>query len=244
MVGWIILGVIAALLLLILFLPVGVDLGYEEGEFHLSAKVSALLIQILPKKPEEEGKPKKAKKPKKEKKKKEKSEEETAGEEKPKRKLSFSRDELLELVKTLLKGIGKFGRAWKVDRFLLHYVAAGSDPYDTAMTYGYVNAALSSLAPLCRKRFAVRDCSVWTDVDFAADSMRLDLGLALTVTLWKLLGAANTVLFGALRILIRNKIRLWKEKRALKKSGAAELENQKDIENETVQEEERMAANG
>ena len=252
MVGWIILGIIVALILLILFIPIGVDLGNEGGEFHLSAKVSALLIQILPKKPEEEKKPKKEKKKKKKKKKKPEEEE---GEEK--RSLPFNRDERLELLRIVLKGIGKFGRAWKVDRFVLHYIAAGDDPYDTAMTYGKVNAALSSLAPLCKKRFQVRDCSVWTDVDFTRDKTFLELGLAMTITFWRLNGVINSLLFGALKILIRSKRRKKKEAKALKKAQkaaqtapeaqeaaqAAPDTDQKE-KKENIQEEERMAANG
>lgn len=242
MVGWIILGVIAALILLILLIPIGVDVGNEGGEFHLSAKVSALLIQILPKKPGEE-KPKKEKKPKKKKKKK--PEEETQ-EPKPrkKRELPFNRDEILELLRTVLKGIGKFGRAWRVDRFVLHYVAAGDDPYDTAVTYGKVNAALSSLAPLCRRRFQVKDCSVWTDVDFTADKTFLEAGLAMTITLWRLFGVVNTLLFGALKILIRSKRRRRKEAKALKKAEKTAVPQIENTNTEIIQEEERMAANG
>ena len=265
MVGWIILGIIVALILLILFIPIGVDVGNEGGTFHLSAKVSALLIQILPKKPEAEKKPKKEKKKKKKKKKKPEAEE-SEEEPKPKKKrsLPFNRDELLELLRIVLKGIGKFGRAWKVDRFVLHYIAAGDDPYDTAMTYGKVNAALSSLAPLCKKRFHVKDCSVWTDVDFTADKTFFEGGLAMTITLWRLNGVINCLLFGALKILIRSKRRKKKEKKALEKAQKAEaaaLESKDGTEKpalaveeghltivkekkENIQEEERMAANG
>lgn len=248
MVGWIILGIFVALLLLLLFIPVGVDVGYEEGEFHLSAKVSALLIQLIPKKPGAEDKPKKEKKLKKKKKKPEKEpEEEEEDKPKTKRSLPFNREELLELVRTVLRGIGKFGRAWKVDRFVLHYVAAGPDPYNTAMTYGYVNGALASLAPLCRERFHVKDSSVWTDVDFLADSMSLDLGLAMTITLWRIFGVINSILFGALRILIRSKRRQKKEAKALKKAGGGEEPAPAETEmnkKENIQAEERMAANG
>ena len=235
MVGWIILGIILALLLLILLLPLGVDLGNEGGSFHLSAKAGPLLIQILPGK-------EKAKKP-------EKDEEPKP---KKKRSLPFNRDELLELVRVALRGIGRFGRAWHVDRFLLHYVAAGDDPYATAMTYGKVNAALSSLAPVCSRRFRVKDCSVWTDVDFAADKMSLELGLAMTITLWRIFGVINRILFGALKILIRSKRRQKKEAKAPKQAeknggtGSAPPPDGPETENHTenIQEEERMAANG
>ena len=242
MVGWIILGIIVAIILVILLIPIGIDVGNDGGTFHLSAKVSGLLIQILPKDP---NKPKKEKKEKKKKKK----EPEEEDEEKPKKKrsLSLNRDELLELLHVALRGVGKFGRAWKVDRFVLHYIAAGDDPYDTARTYGWVNAALSSLAPGCRKRFRVKDCSVWTDVDFAADKTFLEVGLAMTITLWRLNGVLNSILFGALKILIRSKRRRKKEAKALKKAGDGETADPAETENtntENIQAEERMAANG
>ena len=100
MVGWIILGVFIALLLLLLLIPLGVDVGYEGGEFHLSAKAGGVLIQLFPKKPGEE-KPEKEKKPKKKKEKKEPEEEPQEKEPKKKRSLPFNRDELLELLLSL-----------------------------------------------------------------------------------------------------------------------------------------------
>ena len=107
MVGWIILGIFLALILLILLIPVGVDLGNEGGRFHLSAKVGTVLVQLFPRQE------KKPKEPKQNKKKKKKKKEEPQEEEEPaprkKRSLPFNRDELLELVRVVLRGIGKFG---------------------------------------------------------------------------------------------------------------------------------------
>jgi len=246
LVALIIIGIILAILVLILLLPVGVDAGYENEQFHLSAKVNGFLLQLIPRPPRSEEKKPKEKKPKKEKKKKEPKLEE---EKKPQKKLEldFNMDEILELVKKALRSFGKFGRKLKVSRFVFHFTAAGRDPYNTAMTFAYVNAALSSLASICAQRFTVKDCDVWTDVDFVSEKMRLDLGLAVTIRIGQILGVGLGLGFGALWILLKNKIRLKKERRELKKAGLLEEDGQtteKDKETNNIQAEERMEANG
>ena len=246
MVALIIIGIIAAIIAVIMLIPVGVDVGYENRQFHLSAKVNGFLLQLIPKPPKSEKQKAEAKKPKKEKKKKEPK---PKKEKKPKKKLAFdfTFDEITDLLKAVLKGFGKFGRKLKVSRFLLHYVAAGKDPYDTAMTFAHVNAVLSSLAPICAQRFTVKDCDVWTDVDFTLDSMQLDAAIAVTIRIGQIVGVGFTIAFGALRILIRNKIRLKREKRQLKKAGIpadGETKEKTETEIKSIQEEERMEANG
>lgn len=223
MVALIIIGVIVLIIALIMLIPVGADVGYEGGQLSVSAVACGMSIIKLFPKPEEDG-TKPPKHPKKEKKKKEKPAD-SAEQEKPKKKLNFdfTADELLALLKKVLKGFGKLGRKFKVDRFLLRYTAAGDDPYKTAITYNYVNAALSSLGPVCAERFQVDDCEVVTAVDFTADKMSIDFGIALTIRIGQIFGAVNTILFGALGILIKNKLRLMKEKRQ-NKGGDGEAE--------------------
>lgn len=247
MVGWIILGVIVAILAVVLLAPIGADLAYEGGELRVSAKAAGVLIQLLPKKPVDETKPPKEKKEKKKKPKKEKPKKE-----KKKLSLSFNRDEIFALVKAVLRGLGRFGKL-TVDRFLLHYTAAGIDPYDTAMTYNYVNAALSSLAPICRRKFVVKDSDVWTDVDFTKDRMELDAALCITLRLGQVVRAAFAVAFGALGIIIKNKLRLASEKRRERKEAkqapdaAATAEGDpgiEEIKEQNIQSEERKDDNG
>lgn len=251
MVGLIILGVIVAIIIAIMLVPVGADVAYEGGELRLSAKVCGMLLQLIPKPPADETKPKKEKKPKKTKKKKKQPEEQPqTGEEKPKKKLNldFSMDEIMGLVKSVLRGLGRFGRKLSVDRFLLHYTAAGKDPYTTAMTFGYVNGALTTLAPICRRTFDTKDVDVWTDVDFTTEKTKVDFGVALTIRIGQIFGVLFTILFGALGILIKHKFRKFKEKRANKKAGIPEngeaaADNREEI-SKNIQPEERTDSNG
>ena len=251
MVGLIILGVIIAIIVAIMLVPVGADVAYEGGELRLSAKVCGMLLQLIPKPPADETKPKKEKKPKKPKKQKKQPEEQTqTGEEKPKKKLNldFSMDEIMGLVKSVLRGLGRFGRKLSVDRFLLHYTAAGKDPYNTAMTFGYVNGALTTLAPICRRSFDAKDVDVWTDVDFTTEKTKVDFGVALTIRIGQIFGVVFTILFGALGIIIKHKFRKFKEKRANKKAGIPDnegtaAENKEEI-TKTIQAVERTDSNG
>lgn len=234
-------GLVILLILLVSLVRVGIDAEYIGGSLKASAKVCGKLIEVYPnsplfeklknmhkkEKPKEEAPPPAETRPK---------------EEKPKKrlKLNLSRDELLALAKKALHGVGHI-LTIRVDRFMLHYTAAGDDPYDTALIYGYVNGALSSLAPLCRKKFKVRDADVRTDVDFTADSMNIDFAIAVTMRIGQIFEGLFIIAFGALGIIIKNKRRLAREKR----TGAADTNGEeiKQIE-ENTQAEERMNENG
>ena len=200
LVGWIILGVLVGLIVLVLLIPVGADLRYEDGVIRVSLKAAFLKLQLIPKpkkakqeKPEEE-KPKKEKKPKEEKPKAEGSEK--------KRAFPFNAEEILDLLKTLFKGMGHFSRKIKVDRFVLHWIAAGYDPYHTARLFAVVNAGLSELAPVCTERFHCRDSSVWTDIDFTREDMFFEFGLTMTIRIGQILMAGLIIAVGALKIFL------------------------------------------
>ena len=215
---WLLLGALA----LILLTPVGAELGYEDGVIRISAKVWGLKLQLLPKPPPGPEKPKKEKKPKEEKK------PGQPKEPKPKKKrgLPFEKDELfdmlLRLLRVLFRSLGRFGRKFRVDRFRLVYLAAGRDPYTVALIYGRLNAALYSLAPLCEKRFAVRDCEVCTAIDFTEDWPKLDFALAFSIRIGQMIGTGLSLGFGALGIVLPA---LVKKKLAARKHPPADTEN-------------------
>jgi len=231
-VGWAVLGFIGFLLILLLVIPIGVHACYVGGDFSLAAKISAFEIKLLPKN-EKKKKTNAEPKPKPEKKA-DKKEEQA----KVKKSFPFNPEETLELLKKAIKGLGKFGKL-TVHKFMLHYLAAGSDPYNTAMSYGYVNAALSALAPVCRQNLRIKDdVDVWTDVDFTKEKTFIEAELSISLRLIQLLHVGLVIAFGALHVLIRNRRRLAKANKA--KSTDNNTEENKEI----TDKEERTDSNG
>ena len=244
MVGWIILAILVGLITLVMLIPIGADLRYEDEVIRVSAKAAGIKIQLIPKKKREpkpekpEEKPKPEPEPKEEKPKKAKK----------KRSLSFNAEEILDLLKLVLKSFGRFGRKFRVERFVLHWTAAGSDPYLVARTFSVVNAGLSQLAPICTERFHCRDSSVWTDIDFVSDRMFFEFGLTMTIRIGQIIGTGLRIGAGALMILLRSKRRVKREEKenrqALEKWLAehpedaaryrAELEEQRKAEEEAA----------
>lgn len=245
--AWILVGLVALILILVLVIPIGADVAYIGGEFSLSARADGFAIRLFPRKPPDPDGPPKEDKPKKPKKEKKPKKPKSEKEDKPKKKFDFTLEEIFELIQKVFRGLGKFGKL-TIRRFMLHYVAAGTDPYQTAMTYNYVNAALSTLAPICAQKFRVRGkVDVWTDIDFTADKMQLDAELSMTLRLIQLVHMALAVAFAALGILIKNRIRLRKERCLEEKSRDADPEKIIPIESitpETLQDEERKDSHG
>ena len=231
----ILLALIVLLVTVIMLIPVGADVGYEDGRLHVAAKAAGKLIVLYPR---QKRPPKTEKKPKPPEKKKQ----EKPKEKKPKKKLalSFSKEDIFELVKKVLKGFGIFGRKLRVDRFHLNYIASGRDPYNVAVIFGYVNACLYALAPICAKRFDVKDLDVRTSADFTTEHMHLDLGIAMSIRIGAIVRMLFSIAFGALGILIKNKLRTRGEKRT---DTAPQSDKQTDN-NENIQQEERNDQNG
>ncbi len=218
MVGWIILGVIVGIIVLIMLIPIGADLRYEDEVIRISIKAAGIKLQLLPKskkKPKKE-RPKKEKPEKEEKPKKEKPKEEK--EEKKKKGLPFNAEEIVELLQAVLKSFGHFGRKFKVERFVLHWIAPNWDPYTSARIFAWVNAAMSQLAPICTERFRCRDTSVWTDIDFTRENMFLELGLTFTIRIGQIVGTGFSTGLAAIKILLKSRRR---KKREAKEEAAA-----------------------
>lgn len=252
MVGWIILGVIVALIVAILLIPVGAELSYMGGDFRLSAKAAGIRLQLIPEKPGKE-KPAKEKKPKKKKKEKTPEDDEAQEEESSGKKkglpLGLRPEDLLEMVKAVFRGIGRFRRKLSIDWFLLHLTLAGDDPYATAMNFAYLNEALSILAPLGHQSFRVRNADVRTAVDFVGEQMQVDAELTLTIRIGQIFGVVNSIIYGVLKVVLHRRRLLRKEAKLAKKQKSPALEAGAEIielpiDTENTQDKERMESNG
>ncbi len=221
MIGWIILGIILLILFLILIIPIGADFRYEDGVVRLSVKLAWMKLQLLPKKKKKESEVSAEKEEKKKKKKEKAPSEDEQSETKSSRKLSlpFNAEEIVSLLRSLLRCFGRFGRKFCVERFVLHWIEPSwNDPYLSARIFSVVNAAMSQLAPICSERFHCRNSSVWTDIDFARDEMFLEFGITITIRIGKIIGTAIEMAFAFLKILLRSKCRRKREEREEKRA--------------------------
>lgn len=212
--------IILVIILLILLTPVGVDFSLLEGNAVLDAKIGLLHTRLFPADP---NKPAKERKPKKEKKKRGKKQAPAESEEsdkqvkakKAKPKLKFTFDDIIEIAKIALRAIGRFGGSISVDRLEVSITAATSDPYDTAMLYGYINAALGTLMPLVRRVMKIRREEITTSMSFDMQKTEIAARVVATLQIWEILHIVFCAAFSALIWFIRIR-------RASKKAAKAE----------------------
>ena len=170
---WIILAV-ALVLTVLNLLPVGVDAAYADDVFSLAARIGPFRLRLLPKPPDQKPKKKKPPKPKKE---------------KPKKR-SAPPD-----IRTILT-LAKLGlQALDLFRQQLVFVSGASDPYDTALAFGYVNAALGALMPLAERALRIDERDIQTGVDFQAERPRIDARIVCTIRIGQIVIIA--LAFGA-----------------------------------------------
>ena len=198
----IVLAVIFFIFFVLLIIPLGVSVGYNNGEYSLAARVFLFDFVILS---SEEKTPKreKKKKPKKEKKEEAEKEDDTK-----KPKLSFSFDEIMDLIRLGLNTLSNFRRKLTVNWFKLHFISASEDPYSASMMFGYVNSALQLLSGYNGRAFNARKADIKTAIDFQSTDMSIDVEMTITTNIGKLLAVLISAGFGFLKIKRKSKKQL------------------------------------
>ena len=199
----VVLIILLALILLIFFVPYGVDAAYEEGKATLRVAAGPFRLTLYPKKPltekqkirarkkqqkkEAKKKAAEAKKPTEDQAEKRASKNETI---KIRKKLPMDFDHLMMYLKLATNAVRRLFGSFTIDLFKLHYTVAGHDPYNTAMQYGYVCSAVEALPEFAGEIIHVRKNDVLIASDFITDKPEIAVRIVFTLQLFKLVHLA------------------------------------------------------
>lgn len=154
---WVVLGAIAAALVLLSLVRVGGTVEYSRSGVLVRLRAGPLRIRVYPPRPKKadgQEKPKRVKKkPKPE-------------EEQPEPKPGGQLGPLKAILPLVADAAGQLRRKVRVDRLLLDVTAAASDPAAAALAFGGVNAAIGMIWPLLENNFNIGDRRIRTRVDF------------------------------------------------------------------------------
>ena len=183
--GWLVVGLILAVFVLIGLIPVGVDASYRENELALGLKIGFARVQVLPAKPKKKAAPKK-KKPAK-------TKTAAAKPAKPKKQIQLPKltlSDILALADLACDTLGNLRRKLRVEVLVLHVTLDGSDPAKAAMLYGRAWAMIGALTPKLEQLFVIKKRDIQPILDYNEKEMKLDAHLALTITIGRALALA------------------------------------------------------
>lgn len=198
-----ILGILAAAVIALCLVPVGVRVRLTGRDAEADLRLAWLRIRLYPQPPEKaEKKPKKNGKP---------------AEKKPKAAkrrpaLRFTRADVLDAVRTLWpplkRALERTRRGIRISPLNLTVTLGGAeDPAEAAVRYGKVQAAVWTGMPVLETLVEVRDPYVGVRIDFNAPETRAEGTLGVSARIGTLLGAALGVGIPTLRWLSQKKKR-------------------------------------
>lgn len=195
MIGTILLVILCLLLLMLvilLLLPAQVRVAYDMGDLTAELRYGTLRIPLYPR----EGKEKKPK---------EKIAEET-DKKSEKKKLSVNREQILysleKLPPILGRALRRVGNRICIAPLKVHLLVAGTDPADTAMLYGKLEAALAAGLPVLHRAVKIREQDVRLFLDFQQEQMDCIADVGVRIRPWDVLVIALCAGGSALRWLI------------------------------------------
>ena len=216
MTGWIILGVIVGVIILILCLRVSVQASFGEV-LRVTARIGPMKMQIIP--PPE-------KKPKKEKAEKKAPE----AEQKPKEKkldlhLTFAdiRNALSAVWQSVQGTLRRAGRRIRIDPLNLSLVFGDENPVNTAQWYGWASTAVWTVMPWLEKTVHMPDPRIHMEMDFNATQTKVSGTVGASYRIGDLLAIG----FVAAGPLLRFGIPFLKKQRAIKKAAAKQAAAEK-----------------
>lgn len=187
--GWVVLGIVLAVFVLIGCIPVGVDASYHENALALRLKIGFFTVQALPPKPKKKKaafskKKSAAKKP----------DAKQAKPAKPKKQFQMPKltlQDILALVDLACDTLGDLRRKLRVEVLVLHVTLGGSDPAKAAILYGRAWALIGMLNPKLEQLFVIKKRDIQPVLDYNEKEMKIDAHLALTITIGRAISLAG-----------------------------------------------------
>ena len=195
--GWLIaLGILIAINLI----RIGVEIEYSETA-AVRVRIAGINMQVVPARvlSEEELEKKNRKKQKADEKKARKAEKKRLKEEKKRLKENKEQSEpekeagqkkggaldiVLSVLPPVFQALGGFIRRLDVTQLTVYYTAAGDDPFDTVMSYGYVNAGMGALTPFL-ERMKIRNRDLRTYIDMNISKPLVYIKARIGMALWE-----------------------------------------------------------
>ena len=184
--GWVVLGIIVLVFVLIGCIPVGVDASYHENALALRLKIGFFTMQVLPAKPKKKKAETKKKKPA--------AKKQDAKPAKPKKQFQMPKltlQDILALVDLACDTLGNLRRKLRVEVLVLHVTLGGSDPAKAAILYGRAWALIGMLNPKLEQLFVIKKRDIQPVLDYNEKEMKIDAHLALTITIGRAISLAG-----------------------------------------------------
>ena len=162
-------------LLFLMLLRVGIIIKYDEG-FSVSAKAACLNFSLYPRSTEKDKSKQVEKRVKQENK-------QHKGTPKEQNKL----DEFQKAIDPILKALSRLKKKLYVNRVILRVTAGASDPYEAAMKFGKISAALGVLSPIFDNTFNVKKRNISADVDFQIEEDKIFFFIDLSMAVWEII---------------------------------------------------------
>lgn len=104
-----------------------------------------------------------------------------------------------------LEAAGSFRRKLSIDLLRLHARIGTGDPYNTAMTFAYLQSAVYGLQPLAERALNVKERDVWLTPDFTNDSIAAEGRLIGTIRIGQIVWIALVLGWKALPVILRQR---------------------------------------
>lgn len=189
-----ILGILAAFILLICFLRVGVVATYEQKNLLIDAKIGWFRVHILPNKND---KNKKNEEPKENEKK------ISATHRKP--TFAEAKDAVQTLWPAVKKALHKTRRGIRIQPLMLNLTVGGqADPAEAAQLYGELHAALWGGMPVLEQLLVIPDPRIHIGINFDDSEWEYSGKIGISARVGTLLGIGLTLAIPALKWYLHN----------------------------------------